>query len=304
MNESDYPHLLPWVRAFAQEDSKERTRRIQTGHWIGYPRAEAALAHLEGLLNFPRRSRMPNLILVGVTHNGKSMILEKFCRAHSAERLTPEDPPMRMPVLKVQMPQGPDEKHFFWALLKELGLPCRINDRLIISRQETAVRLMQAAKVQMLIIDEIHNLLAGRRDQQRRFLNLIRWLGNELQIPLIAAGTVEALRAVQSDDQLANRFTPFALPLWQLDAEYLKLLNTLESILPLRRGSGLSQPALAQRIFTASEGILGEMMTLVSAVAVRAITSGEEMITVPLLESADYIPPSGRRRVAEALVSG
>jgi hypothetical protein len=43
---------------------------------------------------------------------------------------------------------------------------------------------------------------------------MLRWLGNELQIPLVALGTAEALRAIQSDDQLANRFSPFPLPLW------------------------------------------------------------------------------------------
>jgi hypothetical protein len=40
-----------------------------------------------------------------------------------------------------------------------------------------------------------------------------RWLGNELQIPIIAAGTAEALHAIQCDDQLANRFEPIAVPL-------------------------------------------------------------------------------------------
>ena len=46
--------------------------------------------------------------------------------------------------------------------------------------------------------------LQARQIQQRRLPNLLRWLGNELQIPLVAVGTAEALRAIQSDDQLAN----------------------------------------------------------------------------------------------------
>jgi len=41
--------------------------------------------------------------------------------------------------------------------------------------------MMRATGVRMLVIDEVHNLLCGSRDQQRRFLNLLRWLGNELQ---------------------------------------------------------------------------------------------------------------------------
>ena len=51
---------------------------------------------------------------------------------------------------------------------------------------------------------------------------------------LVAVGTSEALRAIQSDDQLANRFTPFSLPPWRHDARYLRLLNTLEAMLAAR----------------------------------------------------------------------
>jgi len=65
--------------------------------------------------------------------------------------------------------------------------------------------------VTCLAIDEVHNLLSGSALQQRRILNLLRWLGNELQIPLIAVGTAEALHAIHSDDQLANRFEPLGV---------------------------------------------------------------------------------------------
>jgi hypothetical protein len=75
---------------------------------------------------------------------------------------------------------------------------------------------------------------------------------------LVAAGTVEALRAIQSDDQLANRFSPFALPPWRIDEEYLRLLNTLEAPLPSREPSHLVEPALAKKILALGEGILGE----------------------------------------------
>lgn len=153
-------------------------------------------------------------------------------------------------------------------------------------------------------IDEIHNMLAGSRAQQRRFLNLLRWMGNELKIPLVAVGTAEALRAVQSDDQLANRFTPFVLPPWQMGAEYFKLLNTLEAVLPLRRPSGLSEPAFAQRILTMAEGALGETVTVITQAAGRAIASGEEMITASMLDELHFVPPTERRRAAERAIHG
>ena len=53
-------------------------RRIRTDRWVSYARAELALASMEDLLSFPKRTRMPNLLLVGPTNNGKTMIVEKF----------------------------------------------------------------------------------------------------------------------------------------------------------------------------------------------------------------------------------
>ena len=79
----DYAHLQPATRPVAAEDAQSRIRRIRTDRWIGYARAEAVLAALEDLLTFPKRLRMPNLLLVGPTNNGKTMIVEKFRRAHA-----------------------------------------------------------------------------------------------------------------------------------------------------------------------------------------------------------------------------
>ena len=68
MTDGSYPHLHASVRALADEDQAARIRRIRTDRWIAYARAEAALSALEDLLTFPKRTRMPNLLLVGPRH--------------------------------------------------------------------------------------------------------------------------------------------------------------------------------------------------------------------------------------------
>ena len=250
-----YPHLHRSVRVLADEPEAVRIKRIRTDRWIGYGQAERALAALEDLLTFPKRMRMPNLLLVGPTNNGKTMITEKFRRSHPGrDAAATETGTAKVPVLRVQMPPAPDERRFFSAVLAALGAPDRASEHLVV-KQDLAMRLLRATDVRMLIIDEAHNLLSGAAIQQRRFLNLLRWLGNELQIPLVAVGTAEALRAVQSDDQLANRFSPFTLPLWHEGEEYRRLLSSLEALLPLRRPSGLAEPPLAGSILSASEGV-------------------------------------------------
>ena len=291
-------HLHESVRELAHEDNSTRIRHIRSERWITYARAEDALLQLHDLLTFPKRTRMPNLLLVGPTNNGKTMILEKFRRSHPATAASAtEHGAANVPVLMVQMPAAPDEARFFSAILKALNLPDMLPARAP-KRQDAAVRVLDETAVRLLIIDEVHNILAGSRLHQRRLLNLLRWLGNELQIPLVAAGTAEALHAVQSDDQLANRFEPLILPRWTDGAQYRQLLGTLEVLLPLRHPSHLAKPALARKILASAEGVLGEVLTIVTRAATRAIATGVEAITIEVIDETGFIPPSQRRRMA------
>jgi hypothetical protein len=69
-------------------------------------------------------------------------------------------------------------------------------------------------------------------------------------------------------------------------------------VLPLRKRSDLDDPALANRIYAAGEGILGEIIAIVMRAAVEAVRSGSECITARTIEAARFIRPSERRRVA------
>lgn len=293
-----YPHLHASIRGAADGEADTRIRRIRTDRWVSYARAESALIAMDDLLNFPKRTRMPNLLLVGPTNNGKTMIVEKFRRAHPATPASQtENGAAHIPVLRVQMPAGPDEPRFFGAILEELGFPHVLSDR-VSKRQDAALRMMRETRVRVLIIDEVHNILSGTRLQQRRLLNLLRWVGNELQISLIAVGTAEALHAVQSDDQLANRFEPVGLPPWRAGTEFEQLLSTLEAVLPLRSPSNLTGSDLSHKILAMAEGILGEIVSIVTRAAVRAVSTGRESITADLIDQTGFIAPSQRRRVA------
>lgn len=294
----EYLHLQPSVRSLADDSLDSRIRRIRTDRWITYTKAEYALSRLEELLTYPKRTRMPNILLVGPTNNGKTMIVEKFRRMHPPVPASQtENGSARVSVLSVEMPAAPDESRFFGAILAELGFPHLLSDR-VSKRQEIAVRLMRETGVETLVVDEVHNLLAGSQVQQRRLLNLLRWLGNELQIPLVAVGTAEALRAIQSDDQLANRFEPIGLPPWRKGDEYGQLLNSLEATIPLRMPSYLTHPTLAEHILASAEGILGEIVSCVTRAAVHAINSGTESISPKVLNETGFISPSQRRRIA------
>ncbi|WP_435875952.1 TniB family NTP-binding protein [Nonomuraea wenchangensis] len=292
---ADLSHLHESARPVARLPAAERLARVRADRWIGYTRATQALDQLNTLLTWPAKQRMPNLLVIGPTNNGKSMIVEKFRRLHP-----PTSHPDReeIPVLMVQMPSDPHVARFYTALLTALGAPLRPRQRLA-ELEQLAVRLLRQAGARMLVIDELHNLLAGRGEARREFLNLLRFLGNELKIPLVGVGTRDAYLAIRSDDQLENRFAPFVLPRWQPDREASTLLASFASAFPLRRPSQLATPEMTDYLLTRSEGTIGELATLLTEAAVAAIESGEEAINQRTLLMASYAGPTERRRKFE-----
>jgi len=291
-------HLHPVARAVLDHSEAERAAWIRTERWIGYPRAHHALTILEDLLTLPVRQRMPNLLLIGPTNNGKTMIVEKFRRDHPCGPAADGEHEV-MPVVIVQMPSEPDLKRFYAAILRAVQAPPRPPRELLAKLEDFMLRLLQRIGLRVLIIDEVHNLLGGSSAQQRTFLNVLRSLGHTLRIPLVCVGTREAYLAIRSDEQLENRFEPFTLPRWQADADYASLLASFEATFPLRYPSHLSQPPLSTHILAQSEGTIGEISTFLTRAATLAIRSGQERIDLSLLSEVEYHPPSERRRLFE-----
>lgn len=283
------------IRAAALLPASDRLRRLRSDRWIGYTRATQAVERLEALFSWPQRERMPNLLLIGPTNNGKSMVIEKFRRLHPTISLPDRE---QIPVFVVQMPSEPSVSRFYVALRAAMGAPIQPRQR-IAELEQSTLSLLREVGVKVLVIDELHNVLAGRGDARREFLNLIRFLGNELRIPLVGVGTQDAYLAIRSDDQLENRFEPFPLPRWEPGPEACALLASFAAAFPLRRPSLIGTEEMAAYLIARSEGTIGELAQLLAAAAVVAIESGEESINQQTLLAAPYAGPTERRRMFE-----
>jgi hypothetical protein len=156
--QADLGHLHESVRRVALLPAAERLRYVRADRWIGYTRAAKALAQLEDLLVWPEKQRMPNLLLIGPTNNGKSMIIEKFRRSHPVVSHADRE---EIPVLAVQMPSDPKVTRFYNALMAAMGAPMRPGRATLTLLEQLTLRLLRETGVQMLVIDELHNVLAG-----------------------------------------------------------------------------------------------------------------------------------------------
>lgn len=282
LKSTPFGHLLPAIRAQAQLDAQIRIQSLLRDRWIDYPRATQALDSLERLLATPRRERMPCLLLHGDSNIGKTQIIAKFRRAHPDEfdeRLGVE---MR-PIISMQMPPTPDQHRFYSALLFELGAPHNPAASLAVL-ERLARDLLRRMAPSMLIVDEIHHLLAGTYREQRAALNLLKFLANDLRASIVLVGTEDAILSLQSDAQMVSRFTPFEIPRWRESETFRRLLSAFERILPLRRPSGLAQRETAQYVLAASAGLTGEISRILNAAAELAIRSGDEAIKLHHLE--------------------
>ena len=296
----DLAHLVPGAQAAALLPDAERLTLLRTERWwIAHDRAEAALARMETLLrDGPGQIRPPYLLLAGPSNNGKSWIVERFARTH--ELPGGEDAECR-PVVAMQMPTEPTVARFYAAMLAHLGAPSaragpgvRKHDL-----EQLALRVLRGVGTRVLVIDELNNMLGGTRTARGEFLNLLRWLGNELRIPIVGAGTRDAWLAIRTDPQLENRFEPFALPPWQAGPDAARLLQGFTTLLPLRRPSDLRGAGLVGSVVARTGGTIGEVAALLRAGAEAAIAGGEERITADVLAHAAYRGPAERRQVVE-----
>jgi type II secretory pathway predicted ATPase ExeA len=284
----DFDHLFAECREEAGLSSDERIRRIQAERWIDYPRAEIVLARLDELLQYPQRDRMPCLLLYAATGMGKTKLLRKFRRTH---------PPFfdskigiqRTQIVAMQMPPEPDEKPFYTQLLSSVNAPVRTS--MNVHQMRHIVRdLLHFIGARMLIIDEVHALLASTYRQQRILLNTLRYMANELRLPLICAGTADAKIALTTDEQLADRFEAYDLPQWQNDEAFLRLLVSFQSVFPLRRSSELTSPVSRRLLLDRTQGVTVRIVPLLEALAVDAIKTGKEKIDYDSLNDLSISP--------------
>ena len=241
-------HLLPAARQQAELGNDERILGLLRDRWIDYPRATQALQQLERLFETPRRERMPCLLLHGDSNIGKTKITAKFRRAHPSE-FDEKSGVERCPVVAMQMPPTPDQHRFYSGLLVELGAPHNAASGLA-ALERLAREILRRMSPRMLVVDEVHHLLAGSYREQRASLNLLKFLANDLQISMVLVGTRDAVLALQTDTQMISRYVPFEIPRWRESDGLRRLLAAFERVLPLRRPSDLARREIVQFVLS------------------------------------------------------
>jgi len=283
--EDRYPHLAPTAAEMADKDVEARIAYIQRDRFVPHSQAEEILGELETLYRMEDAVRPQGRLLVGRSLMGKSTILDEFMRNHRASD-NPDGEAAVVPVVSVQYPDQAREG-IFPEILARLNAHVPTNSKSQDLRRN-AVDLLRRLGMRILLIDEFHNILEGSASAQRKALNSVKYLMNELRRPVVVAGTLDVLNAIKSDDQIASRLRPIPLTRFEDDQRFQELLAGFEMVIPLREPSGLADPVLSTRIYEHTLGVVGHVADLLNKSAILAIEDGTEMITAEIIEATKW----------------
>lgn len=291
--------------------NEERITYISEDRWIHYPQAEEIIQTLESIKTYEKnKTRVTSILLVGSSNNGKTSLLEEFVRrnpsydyySENSDKLTKEFfdnyNAIGIPALSILAPNEPNESRLYSNILNKIFAP--FNERDSVARKQYLVEYyLNLLNVDMLIIDEIHNILSGSIAKQKQVLNAIKNLSNHLKIPIVLSGTKDALRAVSTDTQISSRFRPIYLKKWRMDKEFVSLLATFLKTLPLKKESTILTVNTSMEILEISDGNIGDIVGLLKKAAIYAIKSESERITLKEIKECGYISMSNVNKIVE-----
>jgi hypothetical protein len=277
-----FDHLKPAAADAVLLTPEERIDFINQDRWIGYSAAKAVLDEVADLIRHPRNLRMPCRTIIGDPDNGKSMLLKECVERYPRVDGTSDD--SHLPVLVFETPSQPDEGRLYSQMLKALRVAHREDaapERLLPKVIEQCFDL----NIRVLMADEFHNMLCGTPAHQRQFLASLKSLVNTLRVSFVAAGIVDVGRALAADGQFVTRFEQLSLPRWGFNEESLRLLASLEMMVPLAEPSGFAKRELAPTILSAGGGTIGGICRVVKKSAIAAIREKEEKVTLDLVKA-------------------
>ncbi len=224
------------------------------------------------------------MLITAKSGNGKSTLFKVAVKKHPSV----EHPDYReIPVLRVETPETPGKTRFLGAVLEAFGF--YDYDRDSYEKRRIRVRKeLEGTHVKLILVDEIHNLLAGSVRLKEETTNLLKEFWNTFEIPIVFAGTERAEGVFRYDPQLVRRYPIVRLPTWNDGQGFRALLRLLESTFPLPQPSCLYENEKAKYILKQSSGILADIIRPVRESARLALLDGSGKITMGHLTRSHF----------------
>jgi type II secretory pathway predicted ATPase ExeA len=275
------------------EDTNHRTTRerisIANQVYAGYPLFNQVLEDIDRCHDSPniKGDDDPDcLLLMGSTGAGKTTIYKTYAQNYPSKE-TEEG--SVVPIIYATIPAAATVKGLVEALLKQLGDPLH-NKGTTINQTSRLYDLLKACQVELIFLDEFHHFID--RESDKVLKNVCDWLKNLIlntKIPIVLFGLPESEKILTVDNwQLSRRFNyrhsliPFPRTESGLEL-FRQFLSDVESQLPLATKSELAEKSLSERIYYATDGTIGHVMTLIRKGATLAIEQDLDRLDLSIL---------------------
>jgi len=253
---------------------------------------------------------------------GKTTAVLDYARTYHLQQIalrgdTTSDGHRRVPVIYIALTGNTHIKGLNQAICRFYGLPTAGTADTLAAR---AVDAVLSLGTQVFVIDDVHFLDMRRRDAQA-MANHLKYLSNAFPVTIIYIGVGVAARGLLHEGmttsealfaQFGRRTTPLSLAPFLVEtdagrAQWRRLLLTIEHKLVLADTyPGMLADELSDYLYARSTGHFASLMTLIARGCLRAIRSGQERLSVELMDkvSNDAAAEDARQELAAAIAAG
>jgi hypothetical protein len=226
---------------------------------------------------------------------------------------------LRVPVVYLALTSSTTMRSLNSALCRFFDHPgwAKGNAALLADR---ATDCVLSCQTRLIIVDDVHFLDMGRRDG-REVANHFKWLQTQFPVTFLFVGVGILERQMLTEGlcpadvgmaQTARRWTALSLSPFEITTDegrrtWRRLLLAIERDLVLADARhGMLADRLGDYLYARSTGHFASLMTLVSRGCWRATHTGEEQLTVELLDQVrnDEAAEQARRELAAAFERG
>lgn len=267
-------------RQFARLDKNQRRTWLWNLLFIMTPDLRCLYDKVDRVRHYRAFGQQRNFLLGGPSGMGKTTCLDWFVLNHPP---VVEATRNRVPVVKINAPYSNKSAH---RLLRQIVLQCgrtylkgdREGDLL-----DKIILYFQKCSVEILIVDEIQHL---RTEGMRR--RLLEISNENTGVPIICA-SCHPTEFVRGDSEIAGRWNDYFALKPYTGQRLEELLAFVELVLPFTQPSYLALRQLvrdgqtidgpAHLIERCTDGILRDIMLLITEASLKAIDAGEATLT-------------------------
>ncbi|MGE3284823.1 MAG: ATP-binding protein [Pseudonocardia sp.] len=243
------------------------------------------------------------LIVSGAAATGKTTSIKQLGRVHELRiRRRYPDSSGRIPIVYVTCPPKGSPRKLAMEFARFLGLPPIGSRQNVTDIADAVCQVLIDARTDLVLVDEIHNLNMGTAAGED-LSDHLKYFTEHLPATFIYAGIDVERSGVFTGTrgrQLAGRCSLIATGAFPYREEWRQLVAGMEATLRLHKHRPGMLVEHSKYLHHRTGGMIGSLTHLVRAAAIRAILTGAEQLTRPLLDAVhiDHAAESATRRAS------